>query len=229
VHDPEAQPTPEADPTTTPGTSAGDPTRSELSHELGNRLAAIVAFSHLIRTDPRLPDDLHDQAELLEQEAARTRELVERILDSGVSGSPSSARPASAVGVEPDAAAPVTGARILVVDDEPAIREFLARILVRLGHEPLLASGGAEALAIVRSSAPDAILCDHRMGAMSGATFNDAVAEVAPDLARHFAFMTGDVTNPEIRSVAAARGISLLAKPFDIQSVERIVAAILES
>ena len=120
-------------------------------------------------------------------------------------------------------------ARILVVDDEPAIREFLARILRRIGHEPVLAGDGAAALAIVRDDPPDAILCDHRMGAMSGAAFNDAVAKVAPALAGRFAFMTGDVANPELQAVAEARGIPLLAKPFDIESVERTVAGILAS
>ena len=64
---------------------------------------------------------------------------------------------------------------------------------------------------------------------MSGAAFNDAVAKVAPALAGRFAFMTGDVTNPELRAVADARDIPLLAKPFDIESVERTVARILAS
>jgi CheY-like chemotaxis protein len=211
----------ETDPATDkPARAAGD-----LAHELGNRLAAIIAFSHLIRTDPRLPDDLHEQADLLATEAARTRDLVAEILErtgSGAAAAPTTPTTTAA----PAHAAP---ARILVVDDEPAIREFLARILRRIGHEPVLAGDGAAALAIVRDDPPDAILCDHRMGAMSGAAFNDAVAKVAPALAGRFAFMTGDVTNPELRAVAEARGIPLLAKPFDIESVGRTVAGILAS
>jgi len=208
------------------------PTRSaaDLAHELGNRLAAIIAFSHLIRTDPRLPADLHEQAGLLATEAARTRDLVAEILErtevrDGTTGGATAPAPTA----RSTPATPIVPARILVVDDEPAIREFLARVLRRIGHEPVLAGDGAAALAIVRDDPPDAILCDHRMGAMSGAAFNDAVAKVAPALAGRFAFMTGDVTNPELRAVADARGIPLLAKPFDIESVERTVAAILGS
>jgi CheY-like chemotaxis protein len=221
VQDPEAEPT--TDEATTSATDF-----AELSHELGNRLASIIAFSHLIRTDPRLPDDLHDQAGLLEEEAGRTRDLVARILDAA---SPSG-RTAATTGshAEDPSTAPAANARILVVDDEPAIREFLSRILRRIGYEPLLAGDGAAALAIVRADPPpDAILCDHRMGAMSGAAFNEQVAKIAPSLARRFAFMTGDVTNPELRAVAEERGIPLLAKPFDIESVERTVAGILEA
>jgi CheY-like chemotaxis protein len=218
VQDPEAEPaTAEATP---PSIDL-----AELSHELGNRLAAIVAFSHLIRTDDRLPDDLHDQAALLEEEAGRTRDLVAQILEN-VAPADRSATTRSAPG--PAAGTRPATARILVVDDEPAIREFLARILRRIGYEPLLAGDGAAALAIVNAGPPpDAILCDHRMGAMSGAAFNEQVAKVAPQLARRFAFMTGDVTNPELQAVAEERGIPLLAKPFDIESVERTVAGIL--
>ena len=217
----------ETDPATDkPARAAGD-----LAHELGNRLAAIIAFSHLIRTDPRLPDDLHEQADLLATEAARTRDLVAEILERTAGRDGSAGTRESVATAAPSApSVPVTTpARILVVDDEPAIREFLARILRRIGHEPVLAGDGAAALAIVRDDPPDAILCDHRMGAMSGAAFNDAVAKVAPTLAGRFAFMTGDVTNPELRAVADARGIPLLAKPFDIESVERTVAGILAS
>jgi CheY-like chemotaxis protein len=214
----------ETDPATDkPARAPGD-----LAHELGNRLAAIIAFSHLIRTDPRLPADLHEQAGLLATEAARTRDLVAEILErtEGRDGTPGrAAAPAPTARSTP--VAPIVPARILVVDDEPAIREFLARVLRRIGHEPVLAGDGAAALAIVRDDPPDAILCDHRMGAMSGAAFNDAVAKVAPALAGRFAFMTGDVTNPELRAVADARGIPLLAKPFDVESVERTVARIL--
>ncbi len=219
----------ETDPATDkPARAAGD-----LAHELGNRLAAIIAFSHLIRTDPRLPDDLHEQADLLATEAARTRDLVAEILErtGGRDGSAGTAESVAAAAPSTPSAqvTPTAPARILVVDDEPAIRDFLARILRRIGHEPVLAGDGAAALAIVRDDPPDAILCDHRMGAMSGAAFNDAVAKVAPALAGRFAFMTGDVTNPELRAVADARGIPLLAKPFDIESVERTVAGILAS
>ena len=52
-----------------------------VAHELNNPLASIVAFSQLIRTDPGLPDDLHRQADMLIQEANRTRRIVQNLLD----------------------------------------------------------------------------------------------------------------------------------------------------
>lgn len=54
---------------------------SGVAHELNNPLAAIIAFSQLIRRDPRLPEELHRDAALLVQEADRTRRIVNNLLD----------------------------------------------------------------------------------------------------------------------------------------------------
>jgi signal transduction histidine kinase len=54
---------------------------SGIAHELNNPLAAIIAFSQLLRRDPRLPADLRHDAELLLEEADRTRRIVKGLLD----------------------------------------------------------------------------------------------------------------------------------------------------
>ncbi len=54
---------------------------SGVAHELNNPLASIIAFSQLIRRDPRLPEDLRHDADLLVQEADRTRRIVQNLLD----------------------------------------------------------------------------------------------------------------------------------------------------
>jgi PAS domain S-box-containing protein len=54
---------------------------SGVAHELNNPLSAIIAFSQLIRRDPELPAELHHDADLLMQEADRTRRIVQNLLD----------------------------------------------------------------------------------------------------------------------------------------------------
>jgi two-component system, OmpR family, response regulator MprA len=63
----------------------------------------------------------------------------------------------------------MTGMRILVVDDEPAVRESLRRALSLEGYDVELASDGVEALdAVARQTDPDAILLDVLMPRVDG-------------------------------------------------------------
>jgi CheY-like chemotaxis protein len=61
-----------------------------------------------------------------------------------------------------------TRARILVVDDEPAIREYETRLLSELGHEMLAAANGADALRLAREKLPHLVLLDIMMPELSG-------------------------------------------------------------
>lgn len=201
-------------------------------HDLNNSLAAIVAFSHLIRTDPSLPEGLRHHAAMLVEEADRTRQIVVNLVDASAASAPATAAQTATGEDRVDESGPGTNeksrpSRVLVLDDEPSIREFLARILRRGGYEAMLASDGPSALEIVRSDPPDAILCDHRMVGMSGIAFHEAVAAIDPELARRFVFMSGDVLNAELRAFAITRGITLLAKPFDIESVDRTIGGLM--
>jgi PleD family two-component response regulator len=57
---------------------------------------------------------------------------------------------------------------ILFADDEPAIRELVARYLELGGHRVQLATNGKEALELVRRGAPDLIVLDYHMGDPDG-------------------------------------------------------------
>ena len=58
--------------------------------------------------------------------------------------------------------------KILVVDDEPAVRELLAYNLRKNGYEPLLAGDGREALRVAHQSAADLILLDLMLPEVDG-------------------------------------------------------------
>jgi serine/threonine-protein kinase len=59
-------------------------------------------------------------------------------------------------------------ARLLVVDDEEMNRDLLSRRLVKQGYEVVVASGGAEALDLVRRNPIDMVLLDVMMPEMDG-------------------------------------------------------------
>ncbi len=57
---------------------------------------------------------------------------------------------------------------MLIVDDEPRIRRFLATSLKLAGYQVMTADGGEEALQIIRSMRPRAVLLDMVMSPMDG-------------------------------------------------------------
>jgi DNA-binding response OmpR family regulator len=67
--------------------------------------------------------------------------------------------------------------RVLVVDDEPMVRETLGQVLTDEGYAVDLAVDGESALARVRAARPDAILLDLMMPGMNGRQFLQALRE----------------------------------------------------
>jgi DNA-binding NtrC family response regulator len=112
---------------------------------------------------------------------------------------------------------------ILALDDEPSIRAFLRKALGAAGMECRPVQDGAAALDLLRDTAFDVMLIDHRMAGMSGTEFYEAAINFRPELAHRAIFMSGDVLNPDLSDFANQRGIRTLPKPFDIDAVIRVV------
>ena len=73
--------------------------------------------------------------------------------------------------------------RILVVDDEPSIRETAGLMLEREGYEVLTAADGLDGLHAICKSLPDLIISDLNMPRMSGFEFLAVVRERFPHIA----------------------------------------------
>lgn len=135
-------------------------------------------------------------------------------VEAAAATSPTPASPALPLPTEPpalDRGSP----RVLVVDDEPSVREIQRRMLHRLGAEVLLASSGTEARDILTREAVDVVISDVRMpGEMDGVDLFRWVRRERQELASRFLFVTGDLhdTPEEVTSLPAER---LLEKPFD--------------
>ena len=66
------------------------------------------------------------------------------------------------------AAQRVSHGSVLVIDDDPAVRELMSRLLVKDGFDVLLAAGGTDGLRIARERRPDAITLDVVMPELDG-------------------------------------------------------------
>jgi CheY-like chemotaxis protein len=118
--------------------------------------------------------------------------------------------------------APRRTARVLVVDDDAAIRTAVTMLLEDEGYQVLTAANGREALAHVVDGAerPDVILLDLQMPIMSGW---DVLAHLrAAHVEIPVVFMTAGY---RARAEAARHGADgFLAKPFAIDDVLALVA-----
>jgi putative two-component system response regulator len=101
---------------------------------------------------------------------------------------------------------------VLVVDDEPAVRELLARWLVAGGYDVHTASNADEALGCVRAAAPAVALCDIRMPGHDGLWLAQHIRQDAPETAVIMATGVQDVGS----AVTSLRQgvIDYLTKPF---------------
>jgi CheY-like chemotaxis protein len=113
--------------------------------------------------------------------------------------------------------------RILIVDDQEAIRSMLAVVFSKAGYKVRIAAHATEAIAILATESVDVILSDVMMPAMSG---HDLVRWVfAHRPAVLCVLMTGsDETNCD--SCPFAAGCTRLNKPFN---GEEAVAAVAEA
>ena len=210
-----------------PAKPGDDPSDSE--HELINSLASIVGFSEVIRRDPALPEELRRSADLLLEEANRTRRLVQGLLDAAREPSTASTAtaaqdPAGAAAAQaPDAPRP----RVLVLDDEATFRLFLEKALELLGYEPVITTMGAEAVERAADGDLAALLVDHQMPGVSGTEAYEALVAAQPDLAPRLILMSGDVLDPILEAFATRHAVTLLAKPFDLDTLDGTIRAVI--
>jgi nitrogen-specific signal transduction histidine kinase len=104
-------------------------------------------------------------------------------------------------------------ARVLVVDDEPALLRALAEEIGR-SHEVVVAGSGDAALARLAEGRFDAVLCDLCMPGLTGEAFFERVRAADPAQAEAFIFMTGVGFGADVERLMAVSGRPVLEKPF---------------
>jgi signal transduction histidine kinase len=115
--------------------------------------------------------------------------------------------------------------QILVIDDDPMLRELMQVALSDSGYEVLLANDGAAGIEIARSKTPDLILCDVRMEAMDGFTALSKLRQDAVTAAIPVILMTGDVIQDGMRQGMALGADDYLSKPFKLHQLLESVEA----
>ncbi|WP_416290301.1 response regulator [Nostoc sp. UHCC 0251] len=122
---------------------------------------------------------------------------------------------------------PLTGIRLLIVDDDEDIRDFLGFALEQAGAEVSIATSAIEALQAVKQSPPDMLLSDIGMPEMDGYMLIRQIRAMPPEqggqiLALALSAYAGEVN----RQQAIAAGFQQhVAKPID---PDALIAVILD-
>jgi len=121
-----------------------------------------------------------------------------------------------------DSAAPTersgAGQRVLVVEDEPAVRMLITETLRELGYRSTEAVDGPAGLAIVQSKAPiDLLITDVGLPGLNGRQLADAARALRPDL--QVLFITGFAGNAAVGNGVLEAGMEILTKPFSMDAL----------
>jgi DNA-binding NtrC family response regulator len=115
---------------------------------------------------------------------------------------------------------------VLIVDDEPAITQAVAKLMARRGFEGIVAQSAAAALDRLRTGPVDGMIVDFHVGDMRGDVLYVAAMAIQPSLARRVVFVTGDITDAACTALAAT-GCPMVPKPFVIDDLVRVVRRVI--
>jgi len=91
--------------------------------------------------------------------------------------------------------------KILIVEDEPAIRNVIYALLAALGCDGDVAYGGQMALSMIQKESFDAVLLDLRCSQLPAEEMVAQIKELRPNLVGRVLVITGEVTDPRTLEV----------------------------
>src|SRR5205085_9400817 len=118
-------------------------------------------------------------------------------------------------------------ANLLIVDDEPGMRQLLSHVFGRgAGHTVRAAENGAKAPELLRGEPADLIISDVKMPDMNGIELLRQVREFLPDAG--VVLMTAFATVETAREAFKLGADDFIQKPFDVEELKLIVRKTLE-
>ncbi len=116
---------------------------------------------------------------------------------------------------------------ILIVDDDPQLRQSFAKLLLDEGHTVLTAPNGEAALALVRQNPPELVVMDIRMPGMSGLEAFQTMHAMEPKLP--VIIMTAFGTTETAIEATKLGAYDYILKPFEIPDILAIITQALEA
>lgn len=114
-------------------------------------------------------------------------------------------------------------ARILVIDDERAVRDLISDALSIEGHEVLAAENGKRGLDLIAQYRFDLVFCDLRMPEMDGQALYEEVQRDHPQVLKRIVFVTAQANSPDYGPFLRETRIPVIQKPFTLSQLRQAV------
>ncbi|MGE5187260.1 MAG: PAS domain S-box protein [Acidobacteriota bacterium] len=126
----------------------------------------------------------------------------------------------------PAAPEPATPARVLVIDDEPAVGRSIA-LLLSPDYDVATVTRARDALELLSAGERfDAIVCDVMMPDMSGIELYQQLAHSAPDSISRLVFLTGGAFTPQAQDFLTTARRPHLDKPFTERALRQAIESV---
>jgi DNA-binding NtrC family response regulator len=124
------------------------------------------------------------------------------------------------------AAPPHKTLRVLFVDDEKSLQEFMRSELPRLGHEVTVCPDGRAALKTLEKSTFDVAILDLRMPGMTGIEVLEQLKQIAPDT--EAIVMTGHASMETAIDAMRLGAFDYITKPCKLAEIEAVLSKVAE-
>lgn len=116
-------------------------------------------------------------------------------------------------------------ARVLLIDDDPYVRESTKNILEAMGHEVVDTDDPEQVISLIEKGKPDLIICDFNMDGKNGFEVWESIKNIFSK--NYFFILTGgpgsDQKNKDDLKTAQEIGLTILWKPISFFNLKEII------
>src|SRR5262245_29041258 len=116
--------------------------------------------------------------------------------------------------------------RVLFVDDERPLQEFMRTELPRLGHEVTVCGDGPSAIKVLEKNSFDAAILDLRMPGMTGIEVLEQLKQMSPDT--EAVVMTGHASMETAIEAVRLGAFDYITKPCRLSEMEAVLQKVAE-